>query len=59
MSSDSEHDGRADHKARSGFIDEGRRRDERLSNGQPRKFICMGIVREEWDIQTGRKRAFS
>jgi RimJ/RimL family protein N-acetyltransferase len=42
----------------SGFIDEGRRREGGRSNGQPRIFICMGIVREEWDVQRGRKRPF-
>ncbi|KAH9998015.1 acyl-CoA N-acyltransferase [Russula vinacea] len=41
-----------------GFIDEGRRREGGRSNGQPRIFICMGIVREEWDVQRGRKRPF-
>lgn len=49
---------RVDRGARSGFIDEGRRREDGLSNCQPRIIICMGIVREEWDILGGRKRAF-
>jgi len=41
-----------------GFIDEGRRRESGPGNGQPRIIICMGIVREEWDIIGSRKRAF-
>jgi RimJ/RimL family protein N-acetyltransferase len=43
----------------SGFIDEGRRREVRRSKGHPRDFICMGIVREEWDTEKGRIRTFS
>ncbi|KAI0247136.1 acyl-CoA N-acyltransferase [Lactifluus subvellereus] len=47
-----------DLEADSGFIDEGRTRDGTGSNGRSRVFICMGIEREEWDIQRGRKREF-
>jgi RimJ/RimL family protein N-acetyltransferase len=49
---------RVDYGACSGFIDEGRRRESSHSNGQPRIIICMGIVREEWDVLEGRRRAF-
>ncbi|KAI9456165.1 acyl-CoA N-acyltransferase [Russula earlei] len=40
-----------------GFIDEGTRKQGSRSSSQPRNIICMGIVREEWDIQSGRRRA--
>jgi RimJ/RimL family protein N-acetyltransferase len=49
---------RVDRGACSGFIDEGRRREGSHSDGQPRIIICMGIIKEEWDIPGGRKRAF-
>jgi len=42
-----------------GFIDEGTRKEAHQSSGQPINIICMGIVREEWDIQRGRRRSFS
>lgn len=58
MSFGSEHDRRADDEMCSGFIDEGRRRDGSRSDGQARIFICMGIIREEWDIQRGRKQPY-
>jgi len=44
---------------RIGFIDEGRRRVGTRSDGRPRDVICMGIVREEWDIQRSRIRGFT
>ncbi|KAI9465617.1 acyl-CoA N-acyltransferase [Lactarius psammicola] len=39
-----------------GFIDEGR---INRSHGKSRDIICMGIVREEWDVREGRKREFT
>ena len=45
-------------EADSGFIDEGRTGGGTRSDGQSGVFICMGIEREEWDIQRGRKREF-
>ncbi|KAI0304517.1 acyl-CoA N-acyltransferase [Multifurca ochricompacta] len=42
-----------------GFIDEGRAKKRIQSNGQSKDLICMGIVREEWDIQNSRMRKFT
>ncbi|KAH9080666.1 acyl-CoA N-acyltransferase [Lactarius deliciosus] len=44
---------------RIGFIDEGRNREANGSHGKPRVIICMGIIREEWDVRQGRKRYFT
>jgi len=41
-----------------GFVEEERRREVSPSKGHPRDFVCMGIIREEWDLQKGRRRTF-
>ncbi|KAN0139763.1 Acyl-CoA N-acyltransferase [Lactarius tabidus] len=42
-----------------GFALEGRNRGVHRSHGNTRDIICMSIVREEWDVQRGRRRGFT